>query len=446
MKMKSRIKSLFSPLMLERIAAICDTNTIQNNQRKMDLLQRLLNRDGIRTGVLGGATNRYVVTIDGYAVKFAVDDQGYKDNLMEYSLTQSMPYTRDSYETNGYILVQQIGRPLSLEEWQLRKYEIRRILDEIGADYLLGDVGYYDRNITNWVIGDDNELSICDYAYCHRRTEELFTCPRCGSIMAYDENSIYVLCTDRANCHSKFSYNDIKTIQGDKVDWEMIHNSLDASVKIPNGQDFVEIDIKAEQAIGERTMYVRSYRDLYIYNKLKEESEMVQIDYSDPNITTMLRELLVARATGNSTRVNEIEEALHDLEKPLGVQVECVIDPEFQEIMDRDKLANEEAMIYERSGQSQPPSDLDTCYSLNDLISMACTKTCTNDEPEEEIAHTNDEPEKEETSSDGEGEEPYYYDEEDMINIQSKDNKPLTNEVKINGASVRDIINEGLEG
>ena len=307
MKMKSRIKSLFSPLMLERIAAICDTNTIQNNQRKMDLLQRLLNRDGIRTGVLGGATNRYVVTIDGYAVKFAVDDQGYKDNLMEYSLTQSMPHTRDSYETNGYILVQQIGRPLSLEEWQLRKYEIRRILDELGADYLLGDVGYFDRNITNWVIGDDNELSICDYAYCHKRTEELFTCPRCGSIMAYDENSIYVLCTDRANCHSKFSYNDIKTLQGDKVDWDMIHNSLDTSVKIPNGQDFVEIEI-AEQAIGERTMYIRNYRDLYLYNKLKEESEMVQIDYSDPNITTMQRELLVARATGNSTRVNEIED------------------------------------------------------------------------------------------------------------------------------------------
>ena len=41
------------------------------------------------------------MTIDGYAVKFAVDDQGYKDNLMEYSLTQSMPHTRDSYETNG---------------------------------------------------------------------------------------------------------------------------------------------------------------------------------------------------------------------------------------------------------------------------------------------------------------------------------------------------------
>ena len=41
-KMVSKIKTIFNDTLLERLAAICDTNSIENNQHKMDLVQRLL--------------------------------------------------------------------------------------------------------------------------------------------------------------------------------------------------------------------------------------------------------------------------------------------------------------------------------------------------------------------------------------------------------------------
>ena len=75
---------MFSPDLLKLIASIADTRQIDSNQRKMKMLQQLLVTHGIQFEVLGGATNRIALLIDTYAVKFAMDQEGYHDNFMEY--------------------------------------------------------------------------------------------------------------------------------------------------------------------------------------------------------------------------------------------------------------------------------------------------------------------------------------------------------------------------
>lgn len=356
MEVKSKIKSIFSPEMRRYIAAICDTRQIQKNTLKMDLLQRLIIKEGIPYEQLGGATNRYVIMSGGYAIKIAVDRQGYKDNLMEYALTVEVPYTFPSYETNGYILVQKCVRILTLEEWRARKIEILKILDELGRDYLLGDVGYTDLNRTNWGVDDDGNLGILDYAYCHRLTEDLFTCPVCGSVLSYDQNFISFLCTDRANCHARYSYNQIKTRQGDAVDWNMINEKKNRSIVVPKGEDSVTVDRSLDLLTDSSTFVIRNYNDMARY---KEVKNMLHLDYTNPEVMHLITKLTFAHARPEPDvgEIARLEGELDKFRKDIPT-VKCIIDPEF------------EALLLERDG-----------YVPSEFSTTETTETPNDDEP-----------------------------------------------------------------
>ena len=379
MLMVSKIKQLFNKELRHYQAAICDTKRIENNQMKMDLLIRILQKNGIEFEGLGGATNRYVAQIDGYAVKFAVDRQGFKDNLMEYSLSSEMqPYVTRSYETNGYILIQKCIRMITPEEWRLRKSEILKILDVLGREYLLGDVGYNDINMANWGVDDDDNLRILDYAYCHRLSEDLFICPACGSLLSYDSNYINLLCTDRANCHEKYSYNVIKSIQGEKIDWDTIEERETASVHIPEGQDSVEVDTDANKLLDSRTIMVRNYEDLTRYRKIKEEeSKMTSLDLTDSETLSLLRSLNIAKASGDEEKIKELESELDKRRTKKPEPVRCVIDPEFKERLDADQNEAEEI---ERQINGQPVKK----YSLENLFAMIDANNAKEAEQEQE--------------------------------------------------------------
>lgn len=379
MEMKSKIKKLFDSELRHYIAAICDTRRIENNQQKMDLVHRFLITKGISFEPLGGATNRYVVMVDGYAVKIAIDRQGFKDNLMEYSLSDELqPYATKSYETNGYILMQECVRILTVEEWRVRKPEILKILDILGGEYLLGDVGYYDVNMTNWGMRDNGDLVILDYAYCHRLSEDLFICPVCGSLLTYDQNFVHLLCTDRANCHEKYTYNQIKAIQGETIDWDTINERKHASVHIPEGLLSVQVETDANKLLDSRTMVIRSYQDLAKYNKIKKEEEnMLKLDLRDEDTLSKMLQITNARIIGDDERVRELEKELYGSEQEAESEpVRCVIDPEFQERMDMDAAKESVIMQYGydydpdtgiKPKHDETPDD-NFSYSLGDLM------------------------------------------------------------------------------
>lgn len=235
--MRSKIKTLFSEELLKLIGSICDTKRVDSSQRKMKLLQQLLKRYEVRFDVLGGATNRLALFIDGYAVKFAMDRQGYKDNLMEYALSRELqPYVTKTYESNGYILIAEAVKTMTLDDFRLRKPDIMAVLRVLGTDYLLGDVGYIKKNFTNWGIRDNGQVVILDFAYIHRGTENLFTCDVCGSgLLVYDSTYSYLRCNNSTVCTTKYTYHERKVIQGDQVDIDMIDDAKSESVIIGPG-------------------------------------------------------------------------------------------------------------------------------------------------------------------------------------------------------------------
>ena len=369
MKMKSKIKTLFSSEIRHELAAICDTKRIESNTEKMDLLVRLMRYKGISFDILGGATNRIVIMMDGYAIKLAVDSQGYKDNWMEYALSmETQPYTTKSYETNGYMLVQCCVRLITIEEWRVRKAEIIKILDALSSDYLLGDVGYCDINMANWGVRDDGSLVILDYAYCHRLTEQLFTCPVCGSILSYDMNYVSFLCTDRANCHEHYSYNDIKSIQGDAVDWEMIEEKKRESVLLSEGVDVIEVNRDSDILLDDRTMLIRSYRDLELY---KEAKKMTKLDMSNPELLYYLAKSTLETLRGNEDYAKELlsQVELSEEEMAKKEQLNCIIDPTFAEKMEYE--SSHHGRLYTSENYNEKEDDKigeDDEYSLENIL------------------------------------------------------------------------------
>ena len=284
MRIVSKIKSIFSADCIHDLASVCDTKRIPSNIQKMFLAAKVLLKYEIQFVVLGGATNRLVIQVGDYAIKIAVDQQGYKDNFMEYSICRELqPYVTKSYETNGYILVQECVRLMTDDEWVNQKGDILRILDALSHDYLLGDVGYIPKNRANWGLRDDGNVVILDYAYCHRATQKLFECEVCGDgILVYDQNYDFLMCNNREACHARFTYNERKRIQGDQVDLDMIDERKRESIVL--GKDQTEKVVQTFSGTDiiddENCIVVHNWGE---YRKALEEGaiDMASIDYDN---------------------------------------------------------------------------------------------------------------------------------------------------------------------
>lgn len=306
----SKIKQMFPGELLRYIAAICDTRRIDSNRKKMITLGNLLYSNGIDFEILGGATNRIALQIDGYAVKFAMDEQGYKDNWVEYALSPELqPYVTKSYETNGYVLIAECVEVMTEESFILHKNEILKILDRLCNDYLLGDVGYIKKNMTNWGLRGGAPV-ILDYAYCHRATEGLFTCSQCGSILTYDSVYDIIMCTNKVGgCKARYTYNDRKRIQGDEVDLNMIRDRKSESIKLGAGIGSKEIELFEDRLIGDNYFVIDNPGDMHRYNKLKEEIMMnVYMNGGDESMMENSLEAMVDIIAGKN--VAEAEKVL----------------------------------------------------------------------------------------------------------------------------------------
>lgn len=280
----SKIKTIFDDDTLRLLAAVCDARRIPSNRTKIIAICQILKEKGIKVQLLGGATNRVAFQIDGYAVKIAVDHQGFKDNLVEYAICPELqPYVTKAYETSGYVLVSECVRLLPKEEWRARKAEIIKILDILSSDYLLGDVGYIDKNRTNWGVRDDGSVVILDYAYCHRATEDLFVCNVCGDgVLVYDETYDILMCNNRGTCREKFTYNERKRIQGDQVDLDMVDEQKKLSIVIGPGETSHSVQTVDDCLIDGSVRIIHNWYELEIYKQEMEEKKMaINLQYDN---------------------------------------------------------------------------------------------------------------------------------------------------------------------
>lgn len=378
MKIQSKIKETFSDELLDLIAAICDTKRIPSLQKKMKTLRDLLYTYDIKFDILGGATNRIALFINGYAIKFALDNQGYRDNLVEYSICEELqPYVTKAYETNGYILVAECVRVMNETDFIARKQDMLNILMTMADDYLLGDVGYIKKNFTNWGIRDNGEIVILDYAYVHRATEKLFTCPVCGEgVLVYDHVFDKLVCTNKSVCHSTFTYNDRKTDQGDQVDLDMIEERKKLSLIIPKGSNGIITvqETKKGKFVtkdGKKVVIVDNDLD---YLKMKEAQESMFVKISD---TCEAMDALIDIALANKNNDDAAKEvAVQNLDNIVYVSnddgVEYEVDPDYMS----ERIGREEdaKITGPYTAEEEEPSELDEEGGLDALIAMANAK------------------------------------------------------------------------
>jgi hypothetical protein len=382
MRLKSKIKDIFSDELLELTASICDTKGIQSAQKKMKVLRDLLYTHGVKFDILGGATNRIALFIDGYAVKFAMDNQGYKDNLMEYAISRELqPYVTKTYETNGYILVAECVKLMTNEIFSMRKYDILKILDSIASDYLLGDVGYLKKNMTNWGIRDNGELVILDYAYCHRATENLFTCSVCGEgVLSYDSSYDHLMCTNRMVCTTSYTYNERKSIQGDQVDYDMIEEAKTSSIILKKNETYKEVNTDDNKFIDTTKRYIRNQKD---YQEYLEANIMISKNYdSEEALDNIVKLVRIKNQNPDEVKVimQELGELTNDPDQP-----EFVMTDEFQsELIGNDYDSNVSynkinGPFNEDSSVEEEDDDIEA-YSLDDVIAKLHSNPVKSDE------------------------------------------------------------------
>lgn len=372
MQLKSKIKEVFSDELLKLFASVCDTRRIDSAHKKMKLIQQLLKKYEIPYQPLGGATNRIALMINGYTFKFALDRQGYKDNLMEYALSEELqPYVTKTYETSGYIIVAECIRMMTLEEWHLRAGDIKKVLEMLAQDYLLGDVGYIKKNFTNWGVRDDGSVVILDYAYCHRATENLFTCEVCGSgVLRYDSTYTFLKCSNATVCTAKYEYTERKLIQGDEVDWGMIDEVKEESIIIPKGKKSVEVTDNDGILVDGNIKIINTLDEYYEYLR---RNQKMGINFDEEKVLSLTIEQM---KTKDPKRKAEIEKELDVL-----VSVEPD-DEDVTERVDMDAI-NLELYGEEEEQEGYNNEDYDVCdadyaedfSSLVKQVSKASHKT-----------------------------------------------------------------------
>lgn len=360
--LRSRIKHTFGDDLLKLIANICDTKRIDSSQRKMKMLQQLLKRYEIRFDVLGGATNRIALFIDGYAFKFAMDRQGYKDNLMEYALSAELqPYVTKVYETNGYVLVAEPVKTMTIDDFKLRKVDILKVLEMLSSDYLLGDVGYIKKNFTNWGIRDNGSVVILDFAYCHRATEKLFSCQVCGDgVLVYDSTFSYLRCSNSAVCMTKYTYNEIKMIQGDQVDIDMIDEMKHESIVLGCGETSKQIFVDDGKIVDSNTPIIRTFNDYIKY--IKEVRYMFGTNFSQNEAVDLMVERM---RTSDPDRIAAIDNRLTEMVGETDSKIPETVPETPEEIVDA-VMTNTDHTEEENA----PVSDIEVAPTMDEMVEI----------------------------------------------------------------------------
>lgn len=209
----SMVKKHFSVDLLFELDRLSMNHDVDNNTKGVAINQ-MLSAYGVPFKGLGSGTNRYTVLIEDYVFKFALDEDGKTDNKREFIYSKVLqPYVIRVYECmkNGLIAVCEYFEVFSEEDFYNTKNQIKmkKILKELSKNYLIGDIGIYKKNYTNWGYRQsDGEIGILDFAYCYNLTYQVFQCT-CADrgILYYDDNYNQLICPF---CGKKHTFWDVR--------------------------------------------------------------------------------------------------------------------------------------------------------------------------------------------------------------------------------------------
>lgn len=306
-RIRSRIHHYFTPDLIQKLYKVCKDVFIQDNNQKAEAIIDILNEHEIVFNELGPGTNRLAILIDNYVFKIAFDEAGMRDNLNEFKMSKELqPYVTKTYETNELIVVSEYVTVISREEFREKADKIRKILSYVAESYLLGDVGFTEKNFCNWGYRDDKELVMLDFAYIHHVAPDQLLCPKDDTILEYNDDFTHLVCP---RCARAYSYVEMRR----RISWDE-EKQEDLLVK--------EFSYKLTKPVQE--VYEESYNDesdnpseasLYT-NKLSESDK----DTNEEETDNMSYEDLLesARRMSKNNQANDDSEFRANPDKPAG--------------------------------------------------------------------------------------------------------------------------------
>ena len=207
---RSLINEYFTKEMYIELMKITMLPDLDNNE-KGTLVKKYLKDCGVPFDGLGPGTNRMGISIDGYAVKIALDKDGMIDNRREMLYTKALqPYVVRVYECvpNGLILVCEMVEIFAYADFLKYQDLMREMLAEISKNFLIGDCGITGKNYINWGIRRNGTICILDFAYIYSVKYNVFTCT-CSdtAILRYDSNYVNLICPE---CGKKYTFGELR--------------------------------------------------------------------------------------------------------------------------------------------------------------------------------------------------------------------------------------------
>ena len=281
--LRSLILEKFSKELLIEIYKLVKDWSVDNNNKR-DILFDILNQYNIQYYPIGSGTNRYAALIDGYIFKFALDADGMIDNKREFKYCLPMqPYVIKTYEVlpDGLIAVCEYVELMTIDEFNDSRVrsKMRKILDDIGDSYFIGDIGIDAKNYTNWGWRKNTtrDLVILDYAYIYSTGFKTFRCTNCDAkpILFYDDNYTSLICPE---CNKVYSFATIRRRISKKDQEEEIGDILTQGYKLTHAREIQELNqnfsIRPQEEVKEK----KKKKPVLTLNEPEEDEPELEID------------------------------------------------------------------------------------------------------------------------------------------------------------------------
>lgn len=240
-------------LILDIINGDYEDRYISNVNEAADILTAKLTPLGFKE--IGIGSNRIAYLKDGYVFKIAMDRRGCIDNMSEYLRSIEEPrYLAKVYETNRMIAVCEYARLISIEDFNERKDEIKKILSYLSLRYITQDMGITQKNYCNLGFRSNGDIIYIDYAYMYKKAgrEDKIRCSICGSSLRPNSDFTGYVCTNR-KCETPYLTYEVLNLMDvylDEIDDEEVIKMAGSSDSNTDSSNFTFVKISGSN-VGE---------------------------------------------------------------------------------------------------------------------------------------------------------------------------------------------------
>lgn len=237
-----------------------------DNNEKAQIVSYVMRHCGTPFEEVGTGTNRIAFAYSNYVYKVALDRRGLVDNASEF---MTSPKNTDSlaisYDTNIVVLIQQYCITLDYETFRMNKDAILQMCESLANQFIIGDMGYTDKNFYNIGMDKDGTPKVVDYAYIHSKfgNQRALTCPRCNRRLKETNDYTGYRCPQ---CNTIYPYMDIKR-RLNRTMSDMQSKYL-LNIRSIEGLESTQAGDQADDIVDKMVAYVKG--------KIKEETTTLQ--------------------------------------------------------------------------------------------------------------------------------------------------------------------------